>query len=57
MFHFIFSCYDHVISNSCDTFHANEDGIQFGFEKCLVPQLYPLVIKSIGICQMVVPCK
>ena len=35
MFHFISACNYHVISNSCDTFHANKDGIQFGLENVL----------------------
>ena len=35
MFHFISACNYHVISNSCDTFHANKDGIQLGLENVL----------------------
>ena len=36
MFHFISACDYNVISNSCDTFHANKDGIQLGLENVLV---------------------
>ena len=35
VFHFIFSCNNHVISNSCDTIHTYKDSIQFGLENVL----------------------